>query len=130
MQLKATTIYSLQEYINLKPYSYTLQVLVCSNFFHIFHSLLLQFGFTHCLQLQKNIIIDPDILKYPRLPTVQSFTLLSLYKKVIKASGDIKTKTFSEAGNWVNDIHIDLMEGLSFKYRIAGNYSWGAKFPV
>ena len=50
--------------------------------------------------------------------------------KGFKASDDIKTKTFSEAGNLVYDIHIDLMEGLSFKYRIVGNYSWSAKFPV
>ncbi len=28
------------------------------------------------------------------------------------------------------DIHIDLMEGLSFKYCIAGNYSWGVKFRI
>ena len=50
--------------------------------------------------------------------------------KGFKASDDIKTKTFSEAGNLVYDIHIDLMEGLSFKLYIAGNYSWGAKFRI
>ncbi len=74
------------------------------------------------------IIIDADALKYavylPYNPLHYNYN----YKKVLKRVMTLRPKPSQRLEIWYN--YIDLMEGLSFKYCIAGNYSWGAKFRI